>query len=192
MKSFKMKPVTDSPPHFQIERDSSGCFFDQRTRDLLPAYGNRSAIEAVSAVRAAARFLHLMQERWAEAQGLSEGRMQILFMLRKNQETGLSLGTLADWLRVSPRNITGLVDNLEKAGLVERVPDASDRRSVHARLTEAGKARIEAIWKPAMERQFPLAEGFTEEELVQLRHLCLKLLANGYEIGRQDDGSHNS
>ena len=185
MKSFKMKSGTDTGHRTQLELDAGGCYFDRGTREFLASDGDSAAIEAVSALRMAARHLHLMQERFAESQGLSEGRMQILFMLRKNHEDGLSLGTLAEWLRVSPRNITGLVDNLEKAGLVERVPDPADRRSVFARLTLAGKERIDAIWRPALERQFPLTEGFTHEELVQLRHLCLKLLANGYRLGME-------
>ena len=188
MKSFTMKSRSDLNPGSKIEVDAGGCYFDQHTREFLAGHTHSREIETLAAVRSAARFLHLMQERWAETQGLSEGRMQVLFMLRKNRG-GLSLGTLAEWMRVSPRNITGLIDNLEKAGLVERVPDPSDRRSVHARLTEAGIARIEAIWKPAMEQQFPLMEGFTEDELVQLRHLCLKLLANGYKLGRKEIGS---
>src|SRR6266853_654254 len=54
-----------------------------------------------------------------------------------------ALGDLADELDSTPRNITGLVDHLERDGLVERVPDPQDRRSVRARLTPAGRERIE-------------------------------------------------
>jgi DNA-binding MarR family transcriptional regulator len=167
-------------------KDAEGCYFDERIRAVMGG-DVAPAIEAIAAVRNAARQLHLIQERWAESQGLSEGRLQLLFYLRKFGESGVSLGRLADLQRVSPRNITGLVDNLEKAGLVERVPDAADRRSIHARLTPNGRALIESIWKPALDQQFPLSKGFSQQELVQLRHLCLKLLANAMELQTQED-----
>ncbi|MEO8744890.1 MAG: MarR family transcriptional regulator [Candidatus Dormiibacterota bacterium] len=141
------------------------------------------ALEAIAAVRAAARYLHLMQDRWADAHGLSEGRMQLLFMLKRfGDGGGISLGHLADLQGVTPRTITGLVDNLEKAGLVERVAEPSDRRSILARLTPAGKARIESLRQPTWKLTSPLTAGFSGEELIQLRHLSLKLLANAQEM----------
>jgi DNA-binding MarR family transcriptional regulator len=105
-------------------------------------------------------------------------------MLSHFGDGGISLGHLAALQNVSPRNITGLVDSLEKAGLVERVPDPDDRRSIHARLTAAGRSRIESIRQPALQLQFPLADGFTGDELVQLRHLALKLLANARRLAK--------
>jgi DNA-binding MarR family transcriptional regulator len=69
--------------------------------------------------------------------------------------------------------------------LVERVPDPEDRRSVRARLTEAGRARIEAIWKEGLEHQFEIVEGFNKDDLAQLRHLCLQLVENARkELGK--------
>jgi DNA-binding MarR family transcriptional regulator len=117
---------------------------------------------------------------------LSEGRLGLLLVLGRFGDEGINLGRLAEFMRVTPRNVTGLVDNLEKAGLVERVPDPDDRRAVRARLTEAGSQRIESIWRPSIDRQFPLTKGFTREELVQLRHLCLKLLANVNEMEKTE------
>ena len=124
-----------------------------------------------------------LQERWAESHGLSEGRLGVLFRLYRRGEC--PLGNLADELESTPRNITGLVDHLEKDGLVERVPDSEDRRSVRARLTEAGRVRIEAIWKEGHERQFEMVEGFSTDDLAQLRHLCLQLAENARkELGK--------
>jgi DNA-binding MarR family transcriptional regulator len=172
-----------------LRTDEHGCYFDQRTRDFFAfrAAGDYTHLEALAAVRNVARHMHLLQERYAESEGLSEGRLQLLFVLRRFGEKGISLGRLAELMRVSPRNVTGLMDSLEHAGLAERVPDPSDRRSIHARLTDAGRARIDSMWKPALEKQFPLTRGFTKEELVQLRHLCLKLLANAMELEKEEE-----
>ena len=168
-------------PH--LAEDQNGCLFDERIREFVGTGVDAPTLEAIAAVRAAARYLHLTQERWAESQGLSEGRLQLLFVLSRFGDGGISLGRLAGMQSVSPRNITGLVDNLEKAGLVERVPDPIDRRSIHARLTVAGRSRINAIRQPASQLMVPLTAGFSDAELVQLRHLSLKLLANAQRLG---------
>ena len=174
----------------KLAEDANGCLFDERTREFVGTSAGAAALEAMGAVRAAARYLHLLQERWAESQGLSEGRLQILFMLSHfggggggEDGGGISLGRLAGMQSVSPRNITGLVDNLEKAGLIERVPDPDDRRSILARLTPAGRSRIDTISQPSRKLLVHLTADFSEEELVQLRHLSLKLLANAQKIG---------
>ncbi|MGH7776322.1 MAG: MarR family winged helix-turn-helix transcriptional regulator, partial [Candidatus Dormibacterales bacterium] len=117
-------------------------------------------------------------ERWAEAERLSEGRLQLLIRLRFVAEGGVSLGELARAMWVTPRTVTGLVDNLERDGLVERVPEPHDRRSILARLTSEGKERIDSLWRPAMDREGRLVEGFSHEQLLELRHLCLRLVEN--------------
>jgi DNA-binding MarR family transcriptional regulator len=168
----------------RLAQDPDGCLFDERTRDFVGAGEGALALEAIAAVRQAARCLQRIQERWAEGQGLSEGRFQLLFMLSRSGDSGLSLGRLAELQSVSPRNITGLVDSLEKAGLVERLPDPNDRRSIKARLTPAGRERIDSIRQPALKLQLPLTAGFTGHELIQLRHLALKLLLNAQRLGK--------
>jgi len=87
------------------------------------------------------------------------------------------LGALAARLHVTPRNVTGLIDHLERDGLVARVPDPGDRRSVLAHLTERGTARVDAMGDETYRQQQALLAGFSQDELVRLRHLCLKLAA---------------
>jgi DNA-binding MarR family transcriptional regulator len=179
-----MKIKSDFQRLPRLARDPNGCLFDERAREFVGTGEEAPALEAIAAVRVAALYLHRIQERWAEGQGLSEGRLQLLFMLSRFGNSGISLGHLAELQNVSARNITGLVDSLERAGLVERVPDPDDRRSIQARLTVAGRARIDSIREPALKLQFPLADGFTDDELVQLRHLALKLLANAQRLAK--------
>ena len=81
-------------------------------------------------------------------------------------------------LDLSPRTVTSLADVLERDGLIRRMPHATDRRAVLARITPEGRARVDALWAEAFERHFPIFEGFTEDEIAQLRHLCFKLLDN--------------
>lgn len=168
----------------EIAADENGRLYSKRFRELFePLQVDISAVEALASLRVASRSLHLLQERWGAKHDLSEGRMGILFRLFRCGDT--PLGDLADELVSTARNVTGLVDHLERDGLVERVPDAEDRRSVRARLTPAGRERIESIWKEGLEHQAEMVKGITKDELAQLRHLCLLLVENARkELGK--------
>jgi DNA-binding MarR family transcriptional regulator len=156
----------------------------KRFRELFdPLQVDLTAVEALASLRYAGRVVHLLQERWGAKHGLTEGRMGILFRLYRCGDQ--PLGELADDLAMSPRNVTGLVDHLEKQGFVERVPDTEDRRSIRARLTPAGREVIESIWKEGLDRQVDVVQGMTKEDLAQLRHLCLLLVENATkELGK--------
>lgn len=180
MKSFTMKPtINEGSKGLVLETDERGLLYSPQVREMAAGRippESMPAIEAFAAIGRAARRLHQRMDRWCERQGLSEQRMGILFMLRHVGD-GLPLGALAAKLNVTPRNVTGLVDHLERDGLVARVPDPADRRSVLARLTDEGRARIDAMSAGTFEWQKRLLTGFTAEELAQLRHLCLKLVS---------------
>jgi DNA-binding MarR family transcriptional regulator len=190
MKSFTMNQSTMAPlpgdlgAGHELARDDAGRLYSVRMRELFASlHVDMSAVEALAALKLAGRMQHLLQERWAEKHGLTEGRLGVLFRLYRCGDT--PLGDLAGDLESTPRNITGLVDHLERDGLVERVPDSEDRRSVRARLTQAGRVRIEAIWKQGLEHQFEVVEGFSKDDLAQLRHLCLQLVENARkELGK--------
>jgi DNA-binding MarR family transcriptional regulator len=168
----------------EIAHDEEGRLYDRTFRALMgPLKVDTAAIEALSALRMAGRSLMLLQERWAEQHRLSSGRLGVMFRLMRCGDT--ALGDLAEGLDSTPRNITGLVDHLERDGLVERVPDPDDRRSVHARLTAKGRETINGIWKEGMANQYALAGGLSPEDLAQLRHLCLLLVENARkELGK--------
>ena len=187
MKQFNMNASEMKLPEFTKEemgRDDDGRLYLKRFRSLIdPLHVDLTAVESIAALRLASRSLHLLQERWGAKHGLSEGRLGVLFRLYRCGD--MPLGELADDLVMTPRNVTGLVDHLERDGLVARVPDAEDRRSVRARLTESGRERITAIWKEGLEHQSEIVEGLSREDLAQLRHLCLLLVENAKkELGK--------
>jgi DNA-binding MarR family transcriptional regulator len=168
-------------------KDHEGRLYDPGSRlflaDVPPA--QRAGVEALAAFTLAAKLIHNRMERWSEAHGLSEGRLRVLGILRFNQGS-LSMTGLAEALRTTPRNVTGLVDHLEKDGLVERVADPADRRSVLTRLTEKGEAKIGSVWKAGLKHQVSLTRSFSEEELAQLRHVCLRLAEQMHDAGRSE------
>jgi DNA-binding MarR family transcriptional regulator len=163
-----------------LARDDEGRLYDARMREhvaRMPGTERDHAVfEAIGALNAATHHFHNLMDRWCAEHGLSEGRMRLLFLLRGEQN--LTLGELAAILGVSPRNVTGLVDMLERDGLVERVPDVEDRRAVRARLTEAGRDKLRTVGEQMLEARRTIAADFSDDDLVALRHLCLRLVEN--------------
>ena len=82
-------------------------------------------------------FMRFLRNGLAEV-NVSPARFQILQVL--NQSGALSMVEVADRLFVTKRNITSLVDGLEKDGLATRCPHPSDRRSTLVELTAEGQA----------------------------------------------------
>jgi DNA-binding MarR family transcriptional regulator len=162
-----------------IDTDETGCLYDRRLREHLmkdvPA-DEVAATEALGALRVASHGMRTSMDRWLERHDLSEGRLGVLWRLRFTES--MTLGDLAESLDVSPRNITGLVDHLEKDALIERIPDPEDRRATRVRLAPAGKQKLSDIKSEMGSPRHGVVAGFTEEELKQLRHLLLKLVQN--------------
>ncbi|MCM2333563.1 MAG: MarR family transcriptional regulator [Anaeromyxobacteraceae bacterium] len=65
---------------------------------------------------------------------------QVHTLLALGHEGALAMGDLARRVAVTEKTITGLVDRLQRDGLVERRRDGADRRVIHVGLTAAGAA----------------------------------------------------
>jgi DNA-binding MarR family transcriptional regulator len=164
--------------------DRAGHLYDSRFREAVRATRRSFSekeirtVEAMTALRITARLIRQLMDRWAEKHGLSEGRLHVLFTLAAAPQHQLPLGELADRLDVTPRNVTGLIDHLERDGLVERIDDPDDRRLTYARLTPAGGKRLDGMRAQGLEWQLKIAAGLSTEELELLRHACLRLIEN--------------
>lgn len=85
----------------------------------------------------------------------------------------------------SSGNITTVIDNLEKRGLVKRVRDAKDRRCVQVRLTEEGDKLIGRIF-PAHADLITREMGrLTPVEQEELGRLCRRIGLG--ETGKEED-----
>ncbi|MFG1914220.1 MarR family winged helix-turn-helix transcriptional regulator [Micromonospora sp. NPDC048898] len=90
---------------------------------------------------------HLVEQRWnrylAEEHGLTHAGMVTLMTLARHGE--LPHRAVAEMGFVRPATLTGIVDTLERDGLVERQRDDSDRRSIRLAITPAGRDRVAAL-----------------------------------------------
>lgn len=90
------------------------------------------------------------------------------------EKDSLQFNELASACCCSPSTITGIVDTMEKNGLVARVPNPNDRRSLLVKLTGRGRALENAT--PSLEKIFEnCCGGMQPDELRRLAELLRKL-----------------
>lgn len=97
-----------------------------------------------------------------ERDGLTEARAHLLWVLRAGPVTQREL---ADALRVTPRNVTGLVDGLVASGHVRRAAHPADRRAFLVTLTDEGTALLDAMVAGYAEMHDVLFGGLSERRL---------------------------
>lgn len=99
-----------------------------------------TAPTALFSVLNAAHALEAKLEAALARVGLSMAKLSVLTELVKAGKP-LTLGDLAARVSCVRSNMTQLIDRLEADGLVRRVQCPTDRRSVHAQITESGRLR---------------------------------------------------
>jgi len=90
-----------------------------------------------------ARLVRVEADRRARLQGMTRAQWALLLTLARNP--GLSQKEVADLLEVEPISVARLVDRLEANGLIERRPDASDRRIWRLHLLPAAASALDRI-----------------------------------------------
>jgi DNA-binding MarR family transcriptional regulator len=115
------------------------------------------------------RLRHGTRQRLAPL-GLTPGQGRALSALERAGRP-LRMAELADALRVVPRSATGVVEGLEEAGLVRRVTDPANRRSVLVSLTSEGRGTLDELAAARRQTAEELFGPLTPDD--QLRLLAL-------------------
>ncbi|MGH8706110.1 MAG: MarR family winged helix-turn-helix transcriptional regulator [Burkholderiales bacterium] len=100
-------------------------------------------------------------------------RFDLMSQLERHP-AGLKMNELSRLLMVTGGNITGIVDQLVREGLVERNAD-SDRRAFRVRLTRAGERAFGDMARAHEEWVVALLAGLSRREHAQLFHLLARL-----------------
>ncbi|MEU8632576.1 MarR family transcriptional regulator [Amycolatopsis sp. NPDC048633] len=161
--------------------DEEGLLHDPRTRVLLRGLaeeGDTAAMEAAVALSAAMQLVGRTPWTGAAGTGLPTGSVEVLLRLNV-APAGLSMGMLARSIELPPYRVSRLVDFLSQEGLASRQRDLQDRRSLRVTITRAGAELLVSLRKPARQAMRSVFAGFTQAELAQLRHLCLRVARNG-------------
>ncbi len=96
--------------------------------------------------------------------------------LADHGDVGIPVSAVSDGLLNRASDTTRLLDRLEKAGLVERLPNPADRRGVLVRATPAGRERFEAVTPKLQAFHATQWANLTDVEVHELRRLVAKAL----------------
>ena len=94
------------------------------------------------------------------------------------EQDGISAVELAKKAGLKPTTLTTMLDRMEKADLLKRVPHETDRRTIRLILTEKGKElqhRSEYLSGRMTENYY---KGFTEKEVEQFEGYLVRVLSN--------------
>ena len=108
------------------------------------------------------------------AHGLPLTSYEVLLHLHKAEGCKMRMCDVAESVLLSRSGLTRLVDRLERDGFVERVSCADDARGAFARLTDAGRAKLEAASSTHL-------EGIRQHFLTHFEPSELALLAEAWE-----------
>lgn len=148
-------------------------------------------------------FLHLLRtsdevfgvsERYLNENNISQGRFGVLMLLWKGGQRREKMeadacpdaprtpAELADAAGVTRATMTGLIDTLERDGLVRREPDPDDRRMMSVRLTGKAEGFLRQMLPGHFQTMAKLMAPLSETERKTLVRLLTKVLQHASEI----------
>ncbi len=112
--------------------------------------------------------------------GTTLPRFDLMAQLERHAE-GLKMNELSRLLMVTGGNVTAIVDQLEKEGLVERLDEPDDRRAFRIRLTRAGDKSFAEMARQHEEWVVGLLAGMSAREQDELLRLLARVKQQAME-----------
>jgi DNA-binding MarR family transcriptional regulator len=140
-----------------------------------------SACEAYLNLLRAGHEAYGRSEAFLTDHGMTPGRFTILMLLYNKQDGTMIPRTpaeLADKAAVTRATITGLVDTLERDGLVKREHDEGDRRMMQVRMTPKGLASLRDLLPGYFRQVAEQMASLNETERKTLVRLLNKMAAH--------------
>src|SRR3712207_145755 len=102
---------------------------------------------------------------------------EVLVRLARSEAGRLTMGSLAEQISLTTGGVTRLVDRMETAGYVQRVPCPTDRRVSYAALTDAGRAKLDEAAQVHAANLRSVFAAFSDEDRSTLDALLDRLRA---------------
>ena len=137
-------------------------------------WGPVPSMAAITSIMRAHQILLAEVDAVVKPYGLTFARYEALVLLRFSRSGSLPMSLMGQRLQLHPTSITNIVDRLEGAGLVRRVPHPSDKRTTLVEITDAGRARGEEATASVTEVDFGLV-GLSDDEVRTLTSLLARV-----------------
>ncbi|MFF2022435.1 MarR family winged helix-turn-helix transcriptional regulator [Streptomyces sp. NPDC058171] len=148
--------------------------WERERPDLTEALG---PIEVLMRIQRLNRVLDRELKAFFTAHDLEVGEFDVMASLRRaGPPFTLTAGAFLKVSLVTSGAITNRLDRMEAKGLVERVRDGCDRRTVHIRLTERGRRLTDRVLGAHLDNYARLLEPLEAGEREQLATALRKLL----------------
>ena len=122
-----------------------------------------------------------VRSRLREEFGTTLPRFDLMAQLDRYRD-GLKMNELSRLLMVTGGNVTAIVDQLEKEGLVERLDEPADRRAFRIRLTRAGERSFADMALAHEGWVVEMLSGLSRKEHEELLKLLARLKASAMEV----------
>ncbi|MCC3653481.1 MULTISPECIES: MarR family winged helix-turn-helix transcriptional regulator [Streptomyces] len=135
-------------------------------------------LEVLSRISRLARHLDRARRLAFTEHGLESWEFDVLTALRRaGAPYQLSPGQLLTQTLVTSGTMTNRIDRLATKGLVERLPDPSDRRGVLVRLTREGRDRADRALAGLLTQERAILAELSREQRRELAGLLRRLTA---------------
>lgn len=114
--------------------------------------------------------------------GITEPQYNVLRTLQAAKGKPLTVQKILERMVQRSSNITRIVDKLLIKGYVERKECPSNRRKMDITITEAGLTILAKLDEQVYKFHEPLMNNLTEEELIQLKKLIIKLKTKNQDV----------
>ena len=135
-----------------------------------------------------ARLMRRSFDARARQIGVTRPQWRVLSVLHRRE--GIHQGGLADLLEVEPITVCRMVDRLQEAELVERRPDAADRRSWLLFLTPKARELLDQLRPLAEEMLDEALDGMGADDRSSLMRLLDQMRRNLVRKPIQPETSH--
>jgi DNA-binding MarR family transcriptional regulator len=129
-------PQPPSPLEFD-PIDRAGALWEKHWPDQ--DHDVYAAMRAVTSIMRAHQILIADLDSMLRPFGITFSRYEALVLLTHSREGSLPLSVIGERLQVHATSVTNVIDRLEGAGLVTRVPNPRDGRGTLAVITDAGR-----------------------------------------------------
>ena len=107
---------------------------------------------------------------------MTNSQYKVLKYILTRPELSVRQIDVENYFSMSNPTVTGLLQNMEKHGLIERIPNPEDKRSKVIRVTDKVRAEEEELVRLGAEMEERFTRNLDENEKQQMKLLLSKLL----------------
>ena len=141
--------------------------------------------EILIQIRKIVRSVDIESKKIQKEYGVSIPQVLCLSYLNTRSDYQATHKSICDFLTLNSSTVTGIIDRLEKKGLVARLPKKDDKRNTYITITSKGSSLLESIPPLMHERLSSKLEKLSEKEISNIIN-SLDIIVDFLDVGGID------